>query len=163
MAKDCSFDIVSQVDMQEVDNAVNQTTKEISQRYDFKNSISKVEIEGEGIKILADDDYKMRSVVDILKTKLINRKVPVKNLVFGKLEEASGGTLRQTVKIQQGIETEKAKQVVKDIKSMNIKVQAQIMDNQIRVSGKDKDNLQAVIQFLKEKNYDVDLQFTNYR
>jgi uncharacterized protein YajQ (UPF0234 family) len=163
MAKDCSFDIVSQVDMQEVDNAVNQTTREISQRYDFKNSISKVEIEGDGLKILADDDYKLRSVIDILKTKLINRKVPVKNLVFGKQEEASGGTIRQTVKIQQGIETEKAKQIVKDIKGMNLKVQAQILENQIRVTGKNKDDLQAVIQFLKGKDYEVDLQFTNYR
>jgi uncharacterized protein YajQ (UPF0234 family) len=163
MAKDSSFDIVSQVDMQEVDNAVNQTMKEISQRYDFKNSISKVEIEGDGLKIHADDDYKMKAVVDILKTKLINRKVPVKNLVFGKMEEASGGTLRQNVQIQQGIETEKAKQIVKDIKGMNLKVQAQINENQIRVSGKEKDDLQAVIQALKGNNYEVELQFTNYR
>jgi uncharacterized protein YajQ (UPF0234 family) len=105
----------------------------------------------------------MKAVVDILKTKLINRKVPVKNLVFGKMEEASGGTLRQSVQIQQGIVTEKAKQIVKDIKGMNLKVQAQINENQIRVSGKEKDDLQAVIQALKGNNYEVELQFTNYR
>lgn len=163
MAKDCSFDVVSQVDMQEVDNAVNQTMKEIAQRYDFKNSQSKVEVEGENLKILADDDYKLRSVIDILKTKLVTRKVPVKNLEFGKQEQASGGAIRQTVKIQQGIETEKAKQLVKDIKASGIKVQATIMENQVRVSGKDKDDLQAIIQLLKGKDYEVELQFTNYR
>ena len=163
MAKDCSFDIVSKVDMQEVDNAVNQTMKEIGQRYDFKNSKSKVEIDGDNLKLLADDDFKLRSVVDILKTKLVNRKVPVKNLVFGKEEQASGGAIRQSVKIQQGIETEKGKQIAKDIKTLNLKVQAQIMEGQVRVSGKNKDDLQTVIQFLKSKDYGVELQFVNYR
>lgn len=163
MAKDASFDIVSTIDMQEVDNAVNQTNKEISQRYDFKNSKSQVSIEGDDLKILADDDYKLRSVVEILKTKMISRKVPVKNLVFEKVEDASMGTLRQLVKIQKGIEQDKAKAVVKDIKGLNIKVQAQIMGDQLRVTGKNRDDLQAVIQFLKEKDYGVELQFVNYR
>jgi uncharacterized protein YajQ (UPF0234 family) len=163
MAKDASFDIVSDVDMQEVDNAVNQTNREISQRYDFKNSKSGVTIEGEELKIVADDDFKLRSVVDILKTKMISRKVPVKNLDFGKAEEASGGTLRQMVRIQKGIDQDKAKAVVKDIKGLNVKVQAQIMGVQVRVSGKNRDDLQTVIQFLKGKDYGVELQFTNYR
>lgn len=163
MAKDASFDIVSTIDMQEVDNAVNQTNKEISQRYDFKNSKSQVSIEGEDLKIIADDDYKLRSVIDILKTKLITRKVPVKNLVFEKAEEASMGTLRQIVKIQKGIEQEKAKSIVKDIKTLNVKVQAQIMGDQLRVTGKNRDDLQEVIQFLKGKDYGVELQFVNYR
>ena len=163
MAKDASFDIVSEVDMQEIDNAVNQTNKEISQRYDFKNSKSGVTVEGEELKVVADDDFKLRSVIDILKTKMISRKVPVKNLDFGKAEEASGGTLRQMVKIQKGIDQDKAKAVVKDIKGLNLKVQAQIMGEQVRVSGKNRDDLQAVIQFLKGKDYGVELQFANYR
>lgn len=163
MAKDASFDIVSTIDMQEVDNAVNQTNKEISQRYDFKNSKSGVTIEGEGLKIIADDDYKLRSVVEILKTKMASRKVPVKNLLFEKIEDASMGTLRQMVTIQKGIEQEKAKAIVKDIKTLNVKVQAQIMGDQLRVTGKNRDDLQAVIQFLKGKDYGVELQFVNYR
>jgi uncharacterized protein YajQ (UPF0234 family) len=163
MAKDESFDIYSTVNMQEVDNAVNQTAKEIGQRYDFKNSKSKVEMEGDGLKILADDDYKLRSVVDILKTKMINRKVPLKNLCFEKVEEASGGMLRQMVKIQTGIDPEKAKAIVKDIKALNLKVQAQINADQVRVSGKKRDDLQAVIQAIKAKDYGVELQFGNYR
>jgi uncharacterized protein YajQ (UPF0234 family) len=163
MAKDASFDVVSIVNMQEVDNAVNQTNKEISQRYDFKNSKSQVSIEGEDLKVLADDDYKLRSVIDILQSKLIRRKVSIKNLEYGKVEEASGGMVRQIIKIKQGIETELAKKIVKDIKSSKIKVQAQILNDQVRVSGKSRDDLQAVIALLKEKDYNIDLQFTNYR
>ncbi|WP_148136582.1 YajQ family cyclic di-GMP-binding protein [Candidatus Formimonas warabiya] len=163
MAKDESFDIVSRVNMQEVDNAVNQTKKEISQRYDFKNSKAQVNIEDNGIKIIAEDDFKLKSIIDILETRLINRKVAVKNLDFGKAEEASGGMLRQIIKIQQGIETEKAKQIVKDIKNLKLKVQGQIMEDQVRVSGKSRDDLQAVIQFLKQKDYNLELQFINYR
>ncbi|MCR6543997.1 YajQ family cyclic di-GMP-binding protein [Dehalobacterium formicoaceticum] len=163
MAKDESFDIVSTVDMQEVDNAVNQTKKEISQRYDFKNSKAQITLEEEGIKIIAEDDFKLRSMIDVLQTKMINRKVPVKNLDLGKVEDASGGMMRQTIKIQQGIEMEKARQVVKDIKNMKIKVQAQIMGDQVRVSGKNRDDLQKVIQFLKQQDYQIELQFINYR
>lgn len=163
MAKDASFDIFSTVEMQEVVNAVNQTNKEIGQRYDFKNSISTVETEGKDLKIIADDDYKLRSVVDILKTKLINRKVPIKNLIFQKPEAASGGTIRQMVQIQNGIEQDKAKAVVKDIKALNLKVQAQIEGDRVRVSGKSRDDLQRVIQALKTKDYGVELQFGNYR
>lgn len=163
MAKDVSFDIFSVVDMQEVDNAVNQTNKEISQRYDFKNSKSKVEIEGKELKIIADDDYKLRSITEVLKVKMIGRKVPVKNLNFGKAQDASGGMLRQMVGIQSGIDQEKAKAIIKDIKTLNLKVQAQIMEDQIRVSGKNRDDMQAVIQALKAKDYGVELQFGNYR
>ena len=163
MAKDASFDIFSTVEMQEVVNAVNQINKEIGQRYDFKNSISTVVVEGKGLKIIADDDYKLRSVVDILKTKLINRKVPIKNLIFQKPEAASGGTIRQMVQIQNGIEQDKAKAVVKDIKALNLKVQAQIEGDRVRVSGKSRDDLQRVIQALKTRDYGVELQFGNYR
>ena len=163
MAKDCSFDVVSVVNMQEVDNAVNQTIKEIQQRYDFKNSKTQLTIEKEDLKVITDDDFKLRSVIDILQTKLIRRGVPIKNLDYGKAEPASGNTVRQIIKIKQGIETEKAKQLVKDIKTLQVKVQAQIMEDQVRVTGKNKDDLQVVIAFLKDKDYGVELQFTNYR
>lgn len=163
MAKDASFDIVSQVDFQEVDNAVNQTNKEITQRYDFKNSKSQVSIEGENLRIIADDEFKLNSVIDILQSKMLKRNVPIKNLDYGKMEEAGGNIVRQMIKIQQGIETEKAKTIVKDIKNLKIKVQAQIMNDQVRVTGKSRDDLQQVIQFLKGQEYDVELQFTNYR
>jgi len=163
MAKEASFDIVSKVDMQEVDNAVNQTNKEISQRYDFKNSKSCVSIEEGNIKVVADDDYKLRSVIDILQSKLIRRKVAIKNLEYGKVETGSGGLLRQIIKVKQGIEAEKGKEIIKDIKNSKIKVQPQYLENQIRVSGKSRDDLQAVIQLLKAKDYGIELQFTNYR
>ncbi|MTI81141.1 MAG: YajQ family cyclic di-GMP-binding protein [Firmicutes bacterium] len=163
MAKDASFDVVSQVDMQEVDNAINQTNKEISQRYDFKNSKSKVELEGEDLKVLGDDDFKIKSVIDILQSKLVKRKVSIKNLEYGKVEDATQGMARQLIKIKQGIETDIAKKMVKDIKETKIKVQAQIMDDKVRVSGKKKDDLQAIMNLLKENDYDLELQFINYR
>jgi uncharacterized protein YajQ (UPF0234 family) len=163
MAAESSFDVVSKVNMQEVDNAVNQTIKEIEQRYDFKGSKTEVTIEGVEIKILTSDDFKLRSVIDILQTKLIKRGVSVKNLDYDKAIEASGGAKRQLIKVKQGIEMEQAKQIVKDVKALDLKVQAQIMSDQVRISGKNKDDLQSVIQFLKSKDYHVELQFMNYR
>ena len=163
MAKAESFDVVSEVNMQEVDNAINQTIKEIRQRYDFKKSKSEVSLEEEHIKIISDDDFKLKSVVDILETKLAGRKVPIRNLEYGKVEEATGGTVRQLIKLRQGIEAETARKMVKDIKGLKLKVQAQIMDDKVRVSGKKRDDLQAVIEFLKEKDYKLALQFINYR
>ena len=163
MAKDASFDIVSEVDLSEVTNAVTQTNKEISQRYDFKNSKSQVSLEEEALKVIADDQFKLDAVIDILQTKLIKRGVSIKNLDYGKVEEASGGSVRQIIKVKQGVETEKAKAIVKDIKNSKIKVQAQIMGDQVRVSGKNKDDLQEVIQLLRQNDYGLELQFTNYR
>ena len=163
MAKDPSFDVVSEVDMQEVDNAVNQTNKEISQRFDFKNSKSNVEIEKDSIKIIADDEMKLASVVDILQTKLIRRKVSIKNFKYEKVEEIGGGLVKQMVTIQQGLSTEVAKKIVKDIKDMKIKVRPTIMDDQVRVTSKKIDDLQAVIAALKANKYDIDLQFINMR
>lgn len=163
MAKDPSFDVVSKVDMQEIDNAVNQTKKEISQRFDFKGSKSEVTVEADAVKILADDDFKLKSVIDVLQTKLIKRGISIKNLDYGKVEDASGSMVRQIIKIKQGIETELAKKIIKDIKAAKIKVQMQIMDDQIRISGKKRDDLQGVIAFIKEQDYDIDLQFINYR
>lgn len=163
MAKVESFDIVSRIDMQEVDNAVNQTTKEIKQRYDFKNSKSTVSVEDGNIKIISDSENKLKSVIDILQSKMIRRKVPIRNLEYSKVEDASGGLVRQVIRLKQGIETETARKMVKDIKGLKLKVQAQIMDDQVRVSGKNRDDLQVVITFLKEQNYQLDLQFINYR
>ncbi len=163
MAKAESFDVASGVNMQEVDNAINQANKEIKQRYDFKKSVSTVSLEDDNLKIISDDDFKLKYVVDILETKLVNRKVPLKNLEYGKVEEASGGTVRQLIKLKQGIEMDTARKIVKDIKGLKIKVQAQILDDQVRVSGKKRDDLQKVIAFLKEQDYKQELQFTNYR
>lgn len=163
MAKDSSFDVVSQVDMQEVMNAVNQAKKEVSQRYDFKGSKTEIVLSDDMIKVTTEDDFRLTSVIDILKTRMISRKVAVRNLEYGKVEEASGGMVRQQITIRQGIATEKAKQMVKDIKASKIKVQAAIQGDSLRVSGKSRDDLQAVIALLKDKDYEVELQFVNYR
>lgn len=165
MAKDSSFDIVSVVDMQEVHNAVNQAEKEMAQRFDFKGSRSQIDLEEKEKKItlVSDDDFKLRNVVDILESKMVKRSVSLKALKYGKVEEASGGTVRQVVDIQQGIPQEKAKEITRIIRDSRIKVQAQIQGDQVRVSGPKKDDLQAVIQLLKEKDLGLDLQFVNYR
>lgn len=163
MAKDSSFDVVSQVDMQEVMNAVNQAKKEVSQRYDFKGSKTEIVLSDDMIKVTTEDDFRLNSVIDILKTRMISRKVAVRNLEYGKVEEASGGMVRQQITIRQGIATEKAKQMVKDIKASKLKVQAAIQGDSLRVSGKSRDDLQAVIALLRDKDYEVELQFVNYR
>lgn len=158
-----SFDIVSKVDLQEVDNAVNQASKEIAQRYDFKGSKSEITQEKEAIKILADDDYKLKAVIDVLQSKLIKRNIPIKSLDYGKVEQASGGMVRQQITIQQGISKEKGKEIVAAIKESKLKVQGQIQDDQVRVTGKNRDDLQDTIQFLKAKDLDIEMQYTNFR
>ncbi len=160
-----SFDIVSKVDMQEIDNAVNQAVKEISQRYDFKGSKSEIWQEKDSIKILADDDYKLKAVIDVLQSKLIKRSISIKFLQYGKVEAASGGMVRQIITIQQGISKEKAKEINSAIKEQKLKVQSQIQDDQVRVTGKNRDDLQATIQFLKSKSdeLNVEMQFVNFR
>ena len=164
MAKEPSFDVVSEVDMQEVNNAINQTVKEITQRFDFKGTKSTVEIEnGNAIKILTEDDTRMRNIVDILQSKFIKRGVAIKNLEYGKVEPAAGGMVRQSIKVKQGIDADVAKKITKDIKNMKVKVQATLQDDQIRVSGKKIDDLQTVIAFLKGQDYGVELQFSNFR
>lgn len=163
MAAENSFDVVSKIDMAEVTNAVSQTLKEISQRFDFKGSKSNITQEKDALVIVSDDEYKLKSVVDILQTKLVKRGVPIKNLSFGKAEPAQGGTVRQRATLQQGIPTDKAKEIVKAIKDSKIKVQASIQADQVRVAGKNRDDLQAVIQLLKGKEFALELQFTNYR
>ena len=158
-----SFDIVSKVDSQEVDNAVNQSKKEISQRYDFKGSKCSLEVKDGTIVIIADDDFKLKSVIDILQTKAIRRGISLKALDFGNVEDASGSLVRQVVTIRQGISKELGKKINKMIKKAGIRVQSQIQDDQLRVSGKKIDDLQAVIQMLKEEDLEVDLQFVNMR
>ena len=165
MADQNSFDVVSKVDMQEVKNAIEQALKEIHQRFDFKGTKTELtlkEKENE-LVIVSDDEYKLTSVVDILKAKLIKRNVSVKAFTFGTVEPALGGTVRQTAKIQNGLAIEKAKEIVKEIKEGKFKAQAQIQGDQLRVLSKSRDELQVVITFLKGKDFGVDLQYTNYR
>lgn len=164
LAKEHSFDVVSQVDLQEVDNTVNQVNKEISQRYDFKGSTAAVDWDGKSqIKIEADDDFKLQAVVEILKGKAVRRGIAVRSLEFGKVEKASGDAVRQVVTVIQGIAKEKGKEIVAAVKDLKLKVQAQVMDEQVRVSAKSIDELQAVIQSLKQRDFGVELQFTNFR
>ena len=158
-----SFDIVFKVDMQEVDNAVNQARKEVNQRYDFKGTHNEIDLENESIVILGADDYKLTAVVDILRGKLAKRSVSPSCLDFGKKEPASNGAMRQRINLLQGIDKERGKEIVKAIKESKLKVQAQIMEDQVRVNGKKIDDLQSVIQLLKGKDFGIDLQFINMR
>lgn len=163
MAKDNSFDIVSKTDYAEVTNAINQTTKEISQRFDFKGSQAAVELQAKDMMLAAEDETRLRNMNDILQTKLVKRGVSLKALDYQKIEPAAGGTVRQVVKIQQGIPIEKAKEVVRFIKDEKLKVQASIQGETVRVSGKDRDTLQDVIAKLKAKDFGIDMTFDNYR
>jgi cyclic-di-GMP-binding protein len=163
MAAENSFDIVSKIDMAEVTNAVTQTLKEIGQRFDFKGSKSNITQEKEGLVVISDDEYKLKSVIDILQNKLVKRGVPIKNVSYGKVEAALAGTVRQRLTLLQGIPTDKAKEIVKAIKDSKIKVQASIQAEQVRVSGKSRDDLQSVMAILKGKDFGIELQFDNYR
>lgn len=166
MAKECSFDVVSEFDKQELVNAVDQTKRDLTSRFDLKNSNSDIELEADKtITIKTSDDMKLRNILDILQTKLVKRDLSIKILDPQPLESALGGTVRQVFKLRKGLSQELAKKVVADIKESKIKVQASIQGDQVRVTGKDKDDLQAVIKMLREKseNYDYPLQFQNYR
>ena len=163
MAQQNSFDIVSQVDRAEVSNALNQTMKEVSQRFDFKGSSAKVTLEEKELVLSAEDETKLRNMNEILQQKLVRRGVPLKALTYGAVEPAAGGTVRQRAQIQQGIPQEKAKEVVKFIKDSKAKVQASIQGDMVRVTGKDRDTLQQVIAGLKAKDFGINMQFTNYR
>lgn len=160
-----SFDVVSQVELQEIDNAVNQTMKEISQRYDFKNSKTSLEWRSKEkeIVIVADDDYKLSAATDILQSKMVKRNLPLKNMKYETAEQATGGQMRQVIKVQSGLEKEAAKQITQVIKDSKLKVQAQIMDDQVRVTSKNIDDLQATMRTLKAAAIDVDVQFVNMR
>ncbi|MDQ3956972.1 MAG: YajQ family cyclic di-GMP-binding protein [Actinomycetota bacterium] len=167
MAKDASFDVVSEVDLQEVRNAVDQAKREIGQRFDFKNTGSSLELAEESgapvITVKSNTDGKVKDVVRVLEEKLVKRQVPLKSLDRGDIQPAAGGTARQELKINQGISTEKAKQIVKFIKDKKLKAQAAVQGDQVRVSSKSRDVLQEVIQSLKDEDFGIPLQFTNYR
>lgn len=159
-----TFDIVSKVDLQEVSNAVQNALKEIHTRFDLKNTKSDIQLEGKDALVLSSaDEYKLKAVNDILQGKLVKRGVPLKALTYGSVEPAAGSTVRQKVTMQQGIPTEKAREIVKVIKDSKKKVQASIQGDLVRVSGKDRDTLQEIIGLLKARDFGIDMQFTNYR
>jgi uncharacterized protein YajQ (UPF0234 family) len=163
MAAENSFDIVSNVDLQEVRNAVNQAEKEIATRYDLKKAAADLRLEGEEISLEAADDFSLNQALEVVKTKLVKRNVNLKSLRYGKIEPASGGRARQKITLQQGIPQETAKKLVAEIKAKKLKVQAAIQGDTVRVSGKNRDDLQTVIATLKAMDLDVPLTFTNYR
>jgi len=164
MAQQNTFDIVSHIDHAEVANAINQALKEVHTRFDFKGSKSHIETEGkEAIILTSDDEYKLKSLNDIFQSKLVKRGVPLKGLTYGKVEQALGGTVRQRVALQQGIPQEKAKEIVKFIKDAKLKVQPSVQGDLVRVAGKDRDTLQEVIAALRDHDFGIDMQFTNYR
>ena len=163
MAKDSSFDIVSKVDIPEVTNAIQQAQKELAQRFDFKNSKSSIKLENETIVLISDDDFKMTNVVDILESKLVKRGVSLRSLEYGKIQPAAGDTVRQEIKLVQGIAQEKSKLINKVLKDNKIKVVSSIQGEEIRVSGKNKDDLQAAIALLRKEDFGIELQFINFR
>jgi uncharacterized protein YajQ (UPF0234 family) len=164
MAGDNSFDIVSKVDIQEVRNAIEQAIKEVRARFDLKDSHSEIKLEGDdAIQLASVDEYKLEAVKEILSQKLVKRGISLKALVYGKLEPATGSSVRQKITLQQGIPTEKAKDIVRLIKDSKKKAQASIQGDTVRISGKDRDTLQEVIAMLKAKDFGIDMQFTNYR
>lgn len=160
-----SFDIVSEIDLMEMKNAISQAMMEIRQRFDFKNSKSEITLDEKENQLIlvSDDESKMKSVVDILQSKMVKRHIPLKALDYGKIEPALSNTVRQNIKLQKGIPQDKGKEIVKFIKTLGLKVQGQIMDDQVRVSGKNRDDLQTVIQKLKEKDFGIAMNFANYR
>lgn len=163
MPQEFSFDVVSKTEMQEVANAVQQAQKELAQRFDFKGSRSEIQLTKDELVLISDDEGKLISLKDIVESRLLKRKVSLKALDYGKIEQAALGTVRQRAKIVQGIETEKAKAIVKSIKDAKLKVQASIQGEQVRIVGRSKDDLQRAIAVIKENDFGVPLQFTNYR
>ena len=158
-----SFDIVSKVDLQEIRNAIGQATREIETRYDLKGTGSTIALAENEIVLTSSDDYKLKAVRDVLEGRLVKRQVPLKALSYGKIEQALSGTVRQKAALQQGIPTEKAREIVKIVKGLKLKVQAAIQGDQLRISGKNRDDLQAVMRCLRDEDLGIDMQFTNYR
>ncbi|MBV9271601.1 MAG: YajQ family cyclic di-GMP-binding protein [Candidatus Eremiobacteraeota bacterium] len=164
MASDSSFDVVSRVDQQELDNALNQARKEIAGRFDFKNSKTDIAFDGKTlITVISDDELKMKNVMDIIQSKAVKRGIDIKAFDFGKLEPAANNTVRETITVKSGIPKDKSKALMEAIKGLKLKVNAQYQDEQIRVSGKSRDDLQKVIAHLKGMEYELPLQFVNYR
>jgi uncharacterized protein YajQ (UPF0234 family) len=162
---DNTFDVVSKIELPEVLNAVQQTQKEVQQRFDLKDSHSSIELNEKDNKItlVSKDEFKIKAVVDILESKLVKRKVPLKGLVFGEIIAAAGSTVKQEITLQQGIPIEKAREIVKKIKDSKLKVQASISGDFVRVASRDRDTLQSVIQLLRGSDFGIDMQFINYR
>jgi uncharacterized protein YajQ (UPF0234 family) len=158
-----SFDIVSKIDHQEVSNAIQQALKEIHTRYDLKDSKSDITLDKDSITLASADDYKLKAVTEVLQGKLVKRNVPLKGMQYGAIEPAAGSTVRQKITMQQGIPIEKAREIVKTIKDSKKKAQASIQGDLVRVSSKDRDTLQEIIALLKNKDFGIDMQFTNYR
>ncbi len=160
-----TFDVVSKIELPEVNNAIQQARKEVEQRYDLKNTHSSIELHEKDNKILlaSSDEFKLKAVIEILEQKLVRRKVPLKGLSYGTVTPAAGSTVRQEITLQQGIPIEKAREIVKAIKDSKKKVQASIQGDFVRVSGKDRDTLQEVIALLRGSDFGIDMQFTNYR
>jgi cyclic-di-GMP-binding protein len=165
MPQDFSFDVVSKLDLQEVENAVHQANKEMTTRFDFKGSVSRVEWDKKESRLtfFSDDEIKLKSVNDIVQSKLVKRGISLKSLDYQSIEPAEGGTVRQVVKLTQGIASDKAKDIVQSVKNLKLKVQASIQGDQLRVSGKSKDDLQAVMGHLRAADFGLPLQFINYR
>jgi cyclic-di-GMP-binding protein len=164
MAQENSFDVVSKIDMQEARNAIDQAMKEIRQRFDLKDTHSEVNLEGQDtIQLASSNEYKLEAVKDILCQKLVKRGVSLKNLTYGKVEPAAGQSVRQKISLQQGIPVEKAKEIVRLVKDSKKKAQASIQGDTVRISSKDRDELQAIIALLRAKDLGLELQFTNYR
>jgi cyclic-di-GMP-binding protein len=163
MSKESSFDIVSKVDLSEVTNAISIAMKEVKTRYDFKGSKSDVTLDKEELVLVSDDEYKLEQLKDVLLSKMIKRGIPIKNLDYGKVEGASGGTVRQRAKLMQGIDKENAKKINTLIKNSGLKVKSQVQDDQVRVTGKNRDDLQQVIAAVREADLTVEVQFINYR
>jgi cyclic-di-GMP-binding protein len=158
-----SFDVVSKVDHQEIRNAIAQAMKEITTRFDLKGSGSEITLGEEDLVLVSADDFKLKAVRDVLEARLVKRNVPLKALTYGPVEQALSGTVRQKISLQSGIPTEKAREIVKLVKQSKLKVQAAIQGDQVRISGKNRDDLQAVIQLLKGQDLGIDMQFVNYR
>jgi cyclic-di-GMP-binding protein len=163
MPSDASFDVVSRIDQQELDNALNQARREIENRFDFKHSKTSIESDHKKITIVSDDEMKMRNVIDVVESKATKRGIDIKAFDIGELEPAAGGTVRRTITLRNGIPKEKSKELMERIKALKLKVTAQYQDEQIRVSGKSRDDLQKVIAELRSMNFELPLQFTNYR
>jgi uncharacterized protein YajQ (UPF0234 family) len=158
-----SFDVVCRVDLQEIDNAIQQTLREIAQRFDFKNQPTEVRREDTAIHLRAADDFKLRALADILREKMGKRQVPLRALQFGPAEPGPVGTVKQTIDLQQGIVSDKAREIVKLVKDTKLKVQVAIQGDQVRVSGKKKDELQAIVKLLRERDLGIAMQFANFR
>ncbi|HOV78694.1 MAG TPA: YajQ family cyclic di-GMP-binding protein [Bacillota bacterium] len=163
MSKESSFDIVSRIDLQEVKNSVDQALRELRTRFDFKGSRSEIMFDGQQITLIGDDEFKLKNVIDILESKMVKRSINLKSLRYGKIEPAAKDTVRQRIDLVQGLDRDTARIIVRLVKESKLRVQAAVQENQIRVSGKNRNDLQDIIKIIKEYDFNIPLQFVNYR